>query len=327
MPLPHLKRTVEIGTLGTRLSVKYDQLVIQRPDFPDATVPIEDIGMLVVDDMRATYTQSVFVRLMESKVVVVLSGNNHLPTGMMLPIQGHHAPVPVQRAQIEMTEPQKKRLWQLIVQSKIIQQSIVLHQFLGEDMGLGAMVKRVRSGDVSNVEAQAAKRYWPALFGTMFRRDQNQSGINALLNYGYAIVRSVVARALVSAGFITSLGLHHHNRSNAFCLADDLFEPYRPFVDKKVKSIVEATSDTSSITLENRAVRSQLLSTLTESVAIDGTSTPLSLAIGMSSTSLRKCVINRHQNLVLPSNQEVQASNAVQPIRAPSRKRTHRKIA
>ena len=327
MPLPHLKRTVEVGTLGTRLSVKYDQLVIRRPDFPEATVPIEDIGMLVVDDMRATYTQSVLVRLIESKVVVVVTGNNHLPIGMMLPIQGHHALVPVQRAQIEMTEPKRKRLWQSIVQSKIIQQSAVLYQFLGKDVGLSTMVKRVRSGDVSNVEAQAAKRYWPALFGTMFRRDQSQSGINSLLNYGYAIVRSVVARALVSTGLLTSIGLHHHNRSNAFCLADDLFEPYRPFVDKKVKSIVETTPATSNITLEDRAVRSQLLSTLTESVAIDGISTPLSLAIGISSTSLGKCVINNQQNLVLPSNQVISESKAVQPIRAPSRKNSHRKIA
>lgn len=320
MPLSHLKRTIEISTPGTQLSVKYDQLVIQRPNMPVATVPIEEIGIVVVDDIRASYTQSVFVRLIESKVCVVVTGGNHMPLGMMLPIQGHHAPVPVQRKQIKMTEPHKKRMWRSIVQSKIFQQSLVLHQFNGQDMGLSALVKRVRSGDVSNVEAQAAKRYWTALFGPKFRRDQSQSGLNATLNYGYAIVRGVVARALVSTGLLPSIGLHHHNRSDAFCLADDLLEPFRPFVDKIVKSIQTGSADSSMITLDDRSVRTQLLSTLTEKVEIDGISTPLSLAVGITAASLGKCVLDQEQELVLPSTKEMKSPKKAQPVPASYRK-------
>jgi len=200
MPLPHLKRTLECSTPGTRLSVKYDQLVIKRPDLPTATVPIEEIGMIVVDDGRATLTQGVLASLAESNATVVVTGDNHMPVGIMLPIQGHSAPIPIQRKQIGMSEPRRKQLWKSIVQSKIRQQSLVLQHFNGEDAGISALTKKVLSGDTSNVEAQAAQRYWPKLFGSTFRRNRTLPGINALLNYGYAIVRAAVARASARVG-------------------------------------------------------------------------------------------------------------------------------
>lgn len=316
MPLPHLKRTLECSTRGTRLSVRYNQLVIRRPDVPDATVPIEDIGMIVIDDMQATMTQSALVRLVESNASIVISGTNHMPVGMMLPFQAHMSLVSVQRAQINMSTPRQKQLWKAIVQSKIRQQARVLHHFYETDYGLSSLSRQVRSGDTTNMEAQAAQRYWPRLFGSDFRRRQTLPGINALLNYGYAVVRAAVARAVVSTGMLPSIGLHHHNRSNGFCLADDLVEPFRPFVDHTVKIIEQASVPGETLSMEDRAIRSKILSVLSLPTRIGSQSTPLSLAIGMSATSLARCIEDREAKLVLPSSQLPSRSAKPTPVRA-----------
>ncbi len=200
-----IRKTIEFSTPGTRLSVANSQLVVERPDLPKATLPIEDLGVVIVDDIRATYTQSVFLSLLEAGATVLVTGRDHLPAGMMLPLDAHHVQTERHRAQVEISAPVRKRAWQAIVRAKIVQQATVLSHFTGSHGGLAPMARRVRSGDPENLEAQAAQRYWPRLFGRSFRRDRQAEGVNALLNYGYAVVRAAVARSVVAAGLIVSV--------------------------------------------------------------------------------------------------------------------------
>ena len=271
----------------------------RTPDLPTVTRPIEDMGVVIVDDLRATYTQAVFLELLAAGATVMITGRDHLPVGMMLPLDAHHVQTERHRAQIEASAPTKKRIWQTLVTAKILQQANVLLHFTGQHGGLLPIAKRVRSGDPDNLEAQAAQRYWPLLFGKTFRRDRDEATINALLNYGYAVVRAAVARAIVAAGLIPSLGVFHSNRSNPFCLADDLFEPYRPYVDWRVRLLVtEAASD--PLSLNDRSIRAALLSLLGETVMIGGRKNVMLLAIEISATSLARALTGAETPLVLP---------------------------
>lgn len=279
--------------------MSHRQLVVERPDSPKATLPIEDLGVVIVDDARAMYTQAVFIELLAAGATVMVTGRDHLPAGMMLPLDAHHVQTERHRAQIEAKEPVKKRVWQALVQSKIAQQGAVLEYFTGSHGGLAPMAGRVRSGDPDNLEAQAAQRYWPRLFGADFRRDRNRDGINALLNYGYAVVRAAAARAVVASGLIPSLGVFHHNRSNPFCLADDLFEPYRPYVDWRVKLLAQGGGDM-PLRLEDRSVRAALLSLFNETVPVSGRRMPFLLALHASAASLSRALTGGDRQLALP---------------------------
>lgn len=279
-----IRRTVEFSTPGTRLSVAHRQLVVERPDMAKATLPIEDLGVVIVDDGRATYTQSVFIELLEAGATVMITGRNHLPLGMMLPLDAHHVQTERHRAQVAVSEPTRKQVWRALVSAKLAQQGYVLEHFTGSDTGLLALSKRVRSGDPENLEAQGAQRYWPRLFGKDFRRDREADGINALLNYGYAVLRAAIARAIVAAGLIPSLGVYHKNRSNPFCLADDLFEPYRPLVDWRVRLILNENDTTPA--LDDRITRAALLSLLNETVLVGDRRLAILPAIEASAASL-----------------------------------------
>lgn len=294
-----IRRTIEFATPGTVLSVSNRQLVVKRPSEDEATLPIEDLGVVVVDDVRATYTQSVFLELTRAGACVLICGRDHLPAAMLLPIVGHHAQTERHLVQVGASTPTKKRIWQALVKRKILQQAAVLSHFSGGSSGLVHLASRVRSGDPRNIEAQAAQRYWPTLFGASFRRDRAPSGINALLNYGYAVVRASVARALVAAGLIPSLGVHHKNRRNPFCLADDLLEPYRPLVDWCVKGI-DDDRNKAHATLEDREVRARILSLLNETVRIRGKNEPLLFAVQSSADSLRRALTGDELVLHLP---------------------------
>lgn len=294
-----IRKTVEFATPGTRLSVANRQLVIERPEQPKATLPIEDLGVVIVDDLRATYTQAVFIELLEAGATVMVTGRDHLPAGMMLPLDAHHVQTERHRAQVEASEPVKKRAWQTLIRSKIAQQGVVLTHFTGEHGGLLPMSRRVRSGDPENLEAQAAQRYWPRLFGKDFRRDREVEGVNALLNYGYAVVRAATARAVVAAGLIPSLGVFHSNRSNPFCLADDLLEPYRPFVDWRVKLLADESGENAP-RLDDRATRAALLSLFNETVLVSGRRMPLLLALHASAASLCRALTGGEPTLALP---------------------------
>ena len=294
-----IRKTVEFSTPGTRLSVAHCQLVIERPDLPKATLPIEDLGVVIVDDVRATYTQSVFLSLLEAGAVVLVTGRDHLPAGMMLPLNAHHFQTERHRAQIKTGVPVQKRAWQAIVQSKIRQQATVLYHFTGDHAGLVPMARRVRSGDPDNLEAQAAQRYWPRLFGKTFRRNRETKGVNSLLNYGYAVVRAAMARAVVATGLIPSLGVHHRHRGNPFCLADDLLEPYRPYVDWRVRLMANNGSE-SMPELSDRESRAALLALLNETICIGGQREPLLIALHTSAASLCRALTGGDRILALP---------------------------
>ncbi|MBX3493118.1 MAG: type II CRISPR-associated endonuclease Cas1 [Parvibaculum sp.] len=294
-----IRKTIEFATPGTRLSVANKQLVIERPDIPKATLPIEDLGVVIVDDLRATYTQAVFIELLEAGATVMVTGRDHLPAGMMLPLDAHHVQTERHRAQVEASEPAKKRAWQALIRSKIAQQGAVLIHFTGEHGGLVPMARRVRSGDPNNLEAQAAQRYWTRLFGKDFRRDRSLEGVNALLNYGYAVVRAATARAVVAAGLIPSLGVFHRNRANPFCLADDLLEPYRPYVDWRVRLLADQIGEAVP-SLNDRDTRAALLSIFNETVLVGGRRMPILLALHSSAASLCRALTGGEATLALP---------------------------
>jgi CRISPR-associated protein Cas1 len=294
-----IRKTVEFATAGTRLSVAHRQLVVERPDMPKATLPIEDLGVVIVDDVRATYTQAVFLELLAAGATVMVTGRDHLPAGMMLPLDAHHVQTERHRAQVEAGVPVKKRIWQSLIGAKIALQSAVLLHFTGRDDGLLPMSKRVRSGDPDNLEAQAAQRYWRSLFGEEFRRDRDADGVNALLNYGYAVMRAAIARAIVASGLIPSLGVFHSNRSNPFCLADDLLEPYRPYVDWRVRLLVNEAGDQRP-DLDERLTRAALLSLFNETVLVGGRRNPMPFAIQASAVSLSRALTGGENALALP---------------------------
>lgn len=255
---------------------------------------------MIVDDVRATYTHAVFLELMRAGGTVIVTGRDHLPAGMMLPLDAHHVQTERHRAQVEAGLPLKKRVWQAIVSAKIAQQGRVLEHFRGGDEGLIAMARRVRSGDPDNLEAQAAQRYWPRLFGHDFRRGAGAHGVNALLNYGYAVMRAAVARAVVAAGLIPSLGVFHRNRANPFCLADDLLEAYRPFVDWRVRHLVN-DSGGAVPPIVDRTARAALLSLFNETVVVGGRRNPMLVAIELSASSLCRALTGGERVLALPA--------------------------
>ena len=231
----------------------------------------------------------------------MVTGRDHLPAGMMLPLDAHHVQTERHRAQVDTGAPVKRRIWQGLISAKIAQQGLVLTHFTSAHGGLAPMARRVRSGDPENLEAQAAQRYWPLLFGKDFRRDRDADGVNALLNYGYAVMRAAIARSVVAAGLIPSLGVHHRNRSNPFCLADDLLEPYRPFVDWRVRRLSDET-DEAKPSLEDRGTRASLLSLFNETVTVGGRRNPMLVAIQASATSLGRALTGGERALALPES-------------------------
>jgi CRISPR-associated protein Cas1 len=296
-----LRKTIEIATPGTRLSVAHRQLVIERPELPKATVPLEDLGVLVIDDSRASYTQAVFIECLAAGATIVVSNRQHLPAGMMLPMEGHHVLTERHWAQVEAGAPLRKRLWQALIAAKLRQQGRLLTEIHGHNSGLAALAGRVRSGDPENLEAQGAQRYWPKLFGRDFRRDRSADDVNALLNYGYAVVRAACARALVASGLIPSLGVWHRNRSNPFCLADDMVEPWRPIVDRKVHGLIASEDRLPS--LDDRATRAALLSIFNDTVLVGGRRWPILLGIEQSAASLAKALTQKDRAaLILPDS-------------------------
>lgn len=294
-----IKRTLEISSGPARLSVAHRQLVIERGDDPRLTVPMEDIGVVIVDHPAVTYTHAVFTDLMETGAAIVLCSRDHQPAGVFLPINAHSTQTERHHRQIEASLPFKKRAWAHIVRTKIARQADVICAVAGKDEGLRALSSRVRSGDPENLEAQAAQRYWRILFGSDFRREREASGLNSALNYGYAILRAAIARAIVGSGLIPSLGLHHHHRSNPFCLADDLIEPYRPLIDLKVCELARS----GHILVElDRAAKAVLLSVLNETIRIGDRNTPVGLAIHQTTASLARGYETGQPDLDLPSS-------------------------
>lgn len=294
-----IRKTLEISSAPTRLSVKHRQLVIEREDHPARAVPLEDIGILMVDHPAVTYSQAVLTGLAEAGAVVVVCDGSHLPAAVMMPVAGHTTQTERHHAQIEAPAPLRKRLWQGLVSAKLRMQGLVLAKARGSDWGLSAMAERVRSGDPDNLEAQGAQRYFARVFGPDFRRARDGDPPNNLLNYGYMVVRAAVARGLAGSGLLPSLGVHHHHRNNPFCLADDMVEPFRPLVDLKVLGLMEAGSVGPDIGREQKAA---LLSVFNEVVPLTtGLRTPVSLAIQQATASLAESFMAGAAGLTLPA--------------------------
>lgn len=295
-----IKRTIEISREPVHLAVRLDQLLLRHPDLPDAadpSIPCEDIGVVMVDHPQTTYSHAALTRLMEFGAAVVLCGRDHLPLGLLLPIADHTEVVWRIHDQIAIRRPLRKQLWKQIVVAKVRAQAANLETGSKERSKLLALARRVGSGDPANIEAQAARLYWSAWLGdgTAFRRDPDGDGLNALLNYGYAVLRAAVARAVVAAGLHPALGLRHANRSNAFCLADDLVEPIRPIVDARVRELHRE----GRLGLD-QPTKGRLLELLTAEVELDGQRGPLMVALHRTAASLVRCYEGTARKLLLP---------------------------
>lgn len=293
-------RTVVV-TSPARLTLRHRQLVVARADGSSSTVPLEDLALLLVEEPQATYTHALLTALMEAKAALIVCGADHMPAGVLLPYQANALAGERQRAQLACSRPLAKQLWQAIVAAKLRRQADLLRRATGRDVGLAAMARRVRSGDPDNLEAQAAQRYWPALFGPDFRRDRAGQGANRFLNYGYAVLRAATARAIVAAGLLPGVGIFHANRGDAFALASDLMEPYRPFVDGVVWELAQAGSTEGPI---GREAKMYMLSVLNLAVGIEGRAMPLGLALGRSAASLAASFGTHRMLLRLPESPE-----------------------
>lgn len=233
-----MERVVDIETDGLFLAVHRGFLTVSAAGEEKGRIPLDDIGALIVHAHGTVWSNAVMVRLSERAVPVVVCGANHAPVACVWPLEGHHAQGARMRAQIGASKPLVKQIWRQVVAAKIRMQGHVLAGAGKEAGAFDLLARKVRSGDPDNVEAQAARRYWKALFGTDFSRDRTSGGANALLNYGYTVLRAVVSRAVCAAGLHPTIGVFHANRTNAFALSDDLMEPYRPLVDQKVLGLL-----------------------------------------------------------------------------------------
>jgi CRISPR-associated protein Cas1 len=291
-----IKRTVEISREPAHLTVRLDQLILERDGRQVASIPCEDIGMLLVDHAGSTYTHAALERLLDHDATVVICGRNHLPAGILLPLADHSQVVWRIADQVSLRGPLRKQLWKQIVQAKIRAQAANLPAGPAHTRLL-AIAREVRSADASNAEAQAAKVYWQALFNRLvFRRDRDGDGPNPLLNYGYAVLRAAIARAIVAAGLLPTLGIHHSNRSNAFCLADDLIEPLRPLVDRRVQELIDA----GELAL-TPATKARLLELLTLETCFSEESGPLMVNLHRMVASLVRCYEGKSRQLEFPT--------------------------
>ncbi len=293
---PMIKRIVDISD-AAYLHLKHRQLLIDKQGIPAARIPIEDLGVLILQHPAIVISQSAIIACQENNVVIVFCDARHLPYSVILPLtEGNSLHAKILNRQCKVTLPTKKRLWKQIVQQKIAAQARTLHS-LGENAKpLEHLSRQVKTGDHGNHEAQAAQKYWPLLMGTSFRRRTGEDGINALLNYGYAILRAAVARAIVSSGLHPAIGLHHHNQYNGLCLADDLMEPFRPWVDLRVRTMAAENPDAKI----NTETKKTLLSLLSTPVEMKGKTMPMMVSCHYITADLKRAYENREEKLIFP---------------------------
>lgn len=291
-----MDRIVDIATDGRHLSAYRGFLVVSEDRVEVGRVPFDDIAAVIVHAHGVTWTTNLVVALAERGAPMVLCGTNHTPVAVCLPLDGHYAQNARMRAQWEAGRPLSKRLWQEIVVAKIRWQAAVLEARGHSTAPFELLARRVRSGDPDNVEAQAARRYWPLLMGNDFRRDRDSEGANGLLNYGYTVMRSLCVRAVVASGLHPSVGVHHAHRGNAFALADDLVEPFRPLVDKLVVKLVDGGS--SSVTSEIKRAFARLISIDLPSEA--GTTTVAMAAMRMAQSLARSFESGHVSDFLVP---------------------------
>lgn len=299
------------------LSLKNEQLVLKLPQVenndtvPDTfkkqqqvTIPIEDIGVVVLDHKQITITQGLLEALLENNCAVITCDSRHLPVGLQLPLSGNTVQSERFRSQLNASLPLRKQLWQQTVQHKIRNQAAVLKKYRNtETANMMVWANDVKSDDATNLEARAAAYYWRNMFPNIpsFTREREGEAPNNLLNYGYAILRAVVARALVSSGLLPTLGIHHHNRYNAYCLADDIMEPYRPYVDALVVELYDTHPTVFELNTEHKR---ELLQIPTLEVNIQGQRSPLMIACSQTTASLAKCFAGDLRKIAYPEMSE-----------------------
>ncbi len=294
-----IKRTLYFGN-PAYLKTATEQMVITLVETGETKqVPIEDIGLLILDHQQITITQALIAKLLANNAAFITCDNTHHPVGLMLNLEGNTLQSHKFQAQVNATSPLKKQLWQQTVIAKITNQATLLKAERTEFGLLNTYAKNVKSGDSSNCEAMAAAYYWKRLFPEFldFRRERYGPPPNNLLNYGYAIVRAVVARALVASGLLPTLGIFHRNQYNAYCLADDIMEPYRVFVDKTVCNIIRMNGQFLEMTTN---MKKELLAIPATDVLIDDQKSPLMIAAQRTTASLVKCFEGKGRKIMYP---------------------------
>jgi len=323
-----IKRTIYFGN-PAYLSKQNDQLVVKLPELKKAaseelksnsepipgdsnpnqkyldrgninTIPVEDIGIVILDNQQITITQGLLSSLLENNTAVVSCNFSHMPIGLFLPLESNLTQSERFQSQIIASEPLKKQLWQQTISSKIYNQAAILRNRKKTNDNMKRWAKDVRSGDSENLEGRAAAYYWKNVFPTEleFVRDRNGLPPNNLLNYGYAILRAIVARSLVASGLLPTLGIHHHNKYNAYCLADDIMEPYRPYVDELVVTFVEDGEDFTELT---PSIKKQLLTIPAIDIFIDNEKSPLMVGMQKTTASLVKCFNGEAKKIIYPT--------------------------
>ncbi|MBK8514879.1 MAG: type II CRISPR-associated endonuclease Cas1 [Saprospiraceae bacterium] len=296
-----IKRTIYFGS-PAYLFIKNKQLCIKKSGPSDEEVhriPIEDIGIVVADHIQVTFTHSVITSLQENNAVIVWCGSNHMPVSMCLPMSAHDTFSEKVKWQIEASEPLKKQLWKQTITAKIKNQISILRYLGRATLHMDKMVTRINSGDPENYEGQAAAIYWNELLrGFDVTRGRYEGGPNQLFNYGYAILRAVIARNLVGSGCLPVLGIHHTNKYNAFCLADDIMEPYRPVIDKLVVDYLGDKKDLGAeLTKDDKAY---LLQIPAIDILIEGKMSPLMVGAQRTTASLVKCYQGTARKIIYP---------------------------
>lgn len=279
-----MERIVDIATDGHHLSAHRGFLLVERDGVEVGRIALDDVHAVIVHAHGVTWSGTLVARLAERGAPIVFCGANHSPVAVTLPLEGHHAQGGRIRDQMNASRPLEKQLWRQIVSAKIAMQgSLLAARGIEGAQAFPFMAARVTSGDKENLEAQAARRYWPLLMGADFRRDRDAAGANALLNYGYAVMRATCARAVVAAGLHPSIGIQHSNRGNAFALADDLVEPFRPLVDALVDQMLRA-----GVTTLDPATKRRFARLIAFDLRIAGEASPVSVAAQRLARSLAR---------------------------------------
>jgi CRISPR-associated protein Cas1 len=292
-------RIVEIAS-PAELSVRLDQLVIATEAAPSVTTPLSELGVLLIAHPRVTLTQAVLSRIALNGGTVISCDDSFLPASMLLPIQAHYIQSERFAKQSQMTAPLRKRLWKIVIQSKIRAQGLLLKELQGNDAGIIPMSARVQSGDKGNQESIAARRYWPLIFGNpKFRRGGMGPDQNRHLDYGYTVLRALTARALCAAGLHPSIGIRHQNRYDAFCLAADLMEPFRPVVDRRVFEWIQENDPEGAL---DRNARGWLLGILTERYLTEGEQRTLPDLLARAADGLAHAICGEEERFSLPDH-------------------------
>ncbi|POS00950.1 type II CRISPR-associated endonuclease Cas1 [Flavobacterium croceum] len=289
-----LKRTLLLENKAS-VTTKNQQLVI-KTEVKESTIPVEDIGYLVLDNAEIYISIPALNLLIEHNAAVIICNAHHLPNGLFMNLNSHHIQQEIFKHQINASEPLKKQLWQQTIVEKITNQGILLEKITGKKNNFDFLSRKVLSGDTSNMEGVAANFYWKTFFEQNFKRERFGDYPNNFLNYGYAILRAATARALSGSGLLNTLGIHHKSKYNAFALADDIMEPFRPMVDEKVFEIMQNYSEQEL----NTKIKSELLQVLTKTVYFKEEKSPLMVGLQKTASSLQQCYLGERKKINYP---------------------------